>query len=885
MSAISLSVEATVPPDRSAAAAADAAGGGFGMLGPLALAASAGVVLAALAAVGSRQGDGWARTAFWAAVVLIAAPIAVRACGSRASRAERVGLVAVFTVALYLVKVVYDPTTFSFSDEYIHWRSTLNLLSTGHAFTYNPLLPVAGQYPGLPGLTAMLVQITGVPVPTAGLIVIGIARFVLMLSLFLLVESLSGSPRAASIACVVYAANPNFLYWDAQFGTIARARARLPRPVHRPPPLDRIGRQGRLAAGRGRDHRGRDHPSSLELHARRRARAVVRVRIGATPTPRGRRHLRSDRNGADRDRRLRPLGSARGAAHMELRHGHLQPCRARRDRRPDRSWRHADAVCHVGRCPVAAVGARCEYSAAAVLLVALAWAIRPALRRYRTVPLGAVLLLLAVLYPLVLPLRLVSAAQETSNRSSEYVFAGLGLVISTAVVLVLARRARRRATLLAAALTMLVIVGGVAVSWQYSEQLPVRASYRGVPNTVDFEAASAADWTRAALGTGNRFASDELDTLALATYGQQRTLWSDTDGASAWQIFLPATVTDQVVSAVRRSRVRYVLVQRRLSRGIPSGGVYYDKGEPGSANRRTPLPLSTLQKFDFATGVNRVFDNGDIQVYDVHRVVPRDDPARAAADGPRLGARRLAARTRHGSARDLLGLPWRIAIGLLATLVLPGYALAAAAFAPRRIRAADGLVLDARPEPRCRVPSAARDDHPRHPDHRGCLERARVRPHRGRSGCGRGAVRRGPRLRLPDRERLESGAGLTAMLVLAAAIATAGVVIARNGANDDHGPGFTELSLVPSGSGAAAVVKAMSFEHSATPFRLSVTPALPSLSSASFTLGPGRSWRDTVAIPESLRGYRIGITLYRAGDPKPYRFVFIGGPGAGVRRP
>ncbi len=232
-----------------------------------------------------------------------------------------------------------------------------------------------------------------------------------------------------------------------------------------------------------------------------------------------------------------------------------------------------------------------------------------------------------------------------------------------------------------------------------------------------------------------------------------------------------------------------------------------------------------------------------------------------------------------GLGTALLGIswsPWRITIGLLATLVLPGYALAAAAFAPRRIRAADRIVLT------LGLSLVV-----------GCLallvmiilgiriteEAWSVLVFVFTAAAAVAAAARSderPRLRLPDRERLEAGVGLTAMLVLAAAVATAGVVIARNGANDDHGPGFTELSLVPSASGAAAVVRATSFEHSVTTFRLSVIPALPSLSSASFTLGPGRSWQDAVAIPESLRGYRIEVTLYRAGDPKPYRFVFIG---------
>jgi len=45
----------------------------------------------------------------------------------------------------------------------------------------------------------------------------GCARLTLVAALFLLVDELVGSPRAAGVAVLVYAANPNFLYWDAQY--------------------------------------------------------------------------------------------------------------------------------------------------------------------------------------------------------------------------------------------------------------------------------------------------------------------------------------------------------------------------------------------------------------------------------------------------------------------------------------------------------------------------------------------------------------------------------------------------------------------------------------------------------------------------------------------
>src|SRR5262249_26884245 len=62
-----------------------------------------------------------------------------------------------------------------------------------------------------------LVQVSGLPFFVSGLIVVGAARLLLMLALYMIFEQVSNSPRVAGLAALLYTCNPNFLFFDAQF--------------------------------------------------------------------------------------------------------------------------------------------------------------------------------------------------------------------------------------------------------------------------------------------------------------------------------------------------------------------------------------------------------------------------------------------------------------------------------------------------------------------------------------------------------------------------------------------------------------------------------------------------------------------------------------------
>ena len=144
---------------------------GLGLLPNITLAASLGVLLVSIAEQTSRLDLLDGQVVFWLGLVVIVAPILARQLTSSASRAERVGLLLLLGLALYLVKVTSNPQAFTFSDELTHTYNVEAILQTGHLFQPNPLVDVTALYPGLPSVGAALTSLTGLSVFQAGVAV------------------------------------------------------------------------------------------------------------------------------------------------------------------------------------------------------------------------------------------------------------------------------------------------------------------------------------------------------------------------------------------------------------------------------------------------------------------------------------------------------------------------------------------------------------------------------------------------------------------------------------------------------------------------------------------------------------------------------------------
>jgi hypothetical protein len=107
----------------------------------------------------------------------------------------------------------------------------------------------------------------------------------------------------------------------------------------------------------------------------------------------------------------------------------------------------------------------------------------------------------------------------------------------------------------------------------------------------------------------------------MATYGDEWILAASNAEVSVAPVFTSLQVGPTVKAILRQDRIQYLVVDRRLSTGLPSVGTYFDQppatGEPGITK---PIDLAALAKFDGVQNVSRVFDSGDIVIYDIEAI-------------------------------------------------------------------------------------------------------------------------------------------------------------------------------------------------------------------------------------------------------------------------
>jgi hypothetical protein len=585
------------------------------LLLPLTLVASVGLLVVSIGLALSRSNpdSDLAQLLFWLGLVVLVVPFACWLAGVGPTRGERVAALVILGLLLYLVKVVHDPYAFVYSDEWVHTYNAQEIVRTGALFHPNPLIPVTARYPGLEEITAAISSTTGLSVFASGLVLLGIARIVLVLALFMLFERLTGSARVASIASVVYLTNPNFLFWSAQFSYESLAL-----------PLIALAAAATIAAMRsnGRERTSwtvvaclaavavapTHHLSSWALCvfllttcaiavARPETRSqapwlVAGVAVASTALwfafvapstgtylfPVIGRAFHQTWNTLVGNTSGRGLFQAAGGSHVQL-----AP-----------TWQRAFAVASV-----------------ALVVVGLPFGLLRVWRKHRGDAYIVALTIAAVVYVAIVPMRLVPAAWETSNRSSEFLFIGVALVLGLAG---LAAWSSRRFVLVASASVGILLVGGLVAGWppRVLLSLPYRARATGA--TLSAPPAATAAWARSVLGPGQRFIAPQAVGRELLVHGGELT-WVTDAPFDARTVLYGTDVTAGIVTTLGNQRVSYVAVDRRASGDDSMAGYFF----PTAGNRELIDPTE-FHKYDDFPGVDRLLDVGDIVVYDVNRL-------------------------------------------------------------------------------------------------------------------------------------------------------------------------------------------------------------------------------------------------------------------------
>jgi hypothetical protein len=641
-------------PDQDTLLVPKAGAGRRGWLPALSLVSAVGVLLLALAYDGGRNAASWADPLFWFGLIVLFLPVAGRLLSSQASRGERIALLVVLGMALYLAKYFQYPLYFTYHDEFAHLRTAQDIVASGHLFQRNPIIPISSFYPGLEIVTSALSSLTGLSLFAAGIVVIGVGRLVLVLALCLFFEHISSSARLAGIATLLYMANPHFLLFDADFSYESLA---LPLAMF---VLFAVASRSGEPGGR---HKGltlaiwlglgavviTHHVTSYALVAflflwmvvssyNKGLLFALRHKIADFLVP-----LYPQRQGAmpqsrdwnEKDQAgpgwVALIGLAMSMAWLtytgDLAIGYLYPFLS--------GAVHQLAEIFFSRGPirplfkdasgfVAPLWERAmTYASIGLILLGLPFGIFWIWRHKRSNALALTLGVAAFAYPISQMFRLTKVGAESADRATAFLFLSLALILAIGITGFWLPRALtwRRFVLVMGAITVIFlgqVIAGAGPMWF---RMPGPYLVVADPRSIEPEGINAAQWADVYLGSGHRIATDRINGLLMASYGNE---WI-VEGVD--EVVPPAFTSLQLSSKdmamLKQQHIHYLVVDRRLSTGLPRIGVYFEITASGIKQYNKPIDPAALAKFDGMKNVSRLFESGNIVIYDIAAITNR----------------------------------------------------------------------------------------------------------------------------------------------------------------------------------------------------------------------------------------------------------------------
>jgi hypothetical protein len=224
----------------------------------------------------------------------------------------------------------------------------------------------------------------------------------------------------------------------------------------------------------------------------------------------------------------------------------------------------------------------------------------------------------ALSYPVTLVMRLTGGGWEIAARSSVFVFIPLVFILALGLVYTwLPPFVRRFRALLFVPYITVLFCGGIIAGWSPWARMPWPYMVGADTRSIEPQGLAAAEWASDHLGVNNRIAADRINTTLWGTYGEQRMITHLIDEVTISGIFLAAHIGPNERDAIREGQIHYIVVDQRISRALPFDGHYYETWEKLVAPYTYPISPAILNKFDYIDQVSRVFDSGDIRLYDI----------------------------------------------------------------------------------------------------------------------------------------------------------------------------------------------------------------------------------------------------------------------------
>jgi len=587
----------------------------------LALTSALGVLLVSFSYDMSRFGDLALESLFLPALLLIYVPCLVRLISPAPLRFERIGLLCLVGICFFLVQLMVSPTYISSYDAMLHWMTSDTILRTQHLFGANSLLPVSPYYPGLEIVTNALSTISGLNIFQAGTLVIAIARLLMMMSLYMFYEQVTTSSRMAGIAVMIYMTNPHFLFFDAIFSYETLALPIVTFILYilvRYDALSDKGYRWMLSVAWFAlvvltiTHHMTDYVfdgflalwtivSLFQISGRSMRRTLIALTLSGFLFSLAYAFLMVGN----------PVWEYL-SSYFKTAFGELQQIVAGAGAARQLFASH-------GTAPAPIWDRLFILGSVAFIMLGLPFGLFRLWKQHRPNVLAITLGLAALGYPVTQMFRFTNYGAEITDRAAAFLFIPIAYVLAIIITRYQpTRRYGRSITALITCAIAVMLLGGVLL-----ESGPAYSSLPG-PYTVIADGRSvepigiqAAQWSLSHLGPDNRVATDRINQVMFGTFGEQRIVSEQEDNVNLAPIFYSSHLDQQTIEILREARIRYIVVDLRLSTALPLLGFYYETGEPGAFHLASPISRADLTKFSAVPQINQVFDDGSILIYDV----------------------------------------------------------------------------------------------------------------------------------------------------------------------------------------------------------------------------------------------------------------------------
>lgn len=555
---------------------------------------------------------------FFFGLLLIFVPNLLRLLSPAPSRLERICLLCVLGLCFYLVQFMGSPLHFTSFDEFLHWRTAGDILRTGHLFNVNSMLPVSPYYPGLEIVTNAISTMTGLSTFYAGVLVIVASRLLMVLALFLFYEQITSSSRLASIGLLIYMTNPHFLFFDVIFNYETLA---LPLATFMLYILARydIGDKNLrpilfsawiVLAAVTITHHMTDYffvgllclwavvslfrPSSRGTRIHLFAIALFGLSLALSYA------LLLPGNPVNSYLSQYFAGAFSQLEHIIAGSGQARPLFTGTSR------------------PVPIWDSLLRTASVALVTLCIPLGLIGLWRQHRHKSLAVVLGIVSLAYPVTQVFRLTQFGSEITDRAAAFLFLPVACMLIFSITLFLPTlKLNRRAISLISGVLIVVFIGGTLIAMGSSyESLPGPYAVSADSLSVEPEGIEAATWTLAYLGPNNRIGTDRINQMLMSTYGDQRIVTRLDDNVDISGIFYSPQLDANDIATLRYAGIRYLAVDLRLSTSLPLVGFYFENDQPTS-----PISRDALTKFNTVPSLNRLFDSGNIIIYDTGALI------------------------------------------------------------------------------------------------------------------------------------------------------------------------------------------------------------------------------------------------------------------------